>query len=38
MFPKGYGRKGGAYSRSEVPQNRTEGKQGRDKRTQQDSE
>jgi len=26
MFPKGSGRKGGAYSRSEVPQNRSEGK------------
>jgi len=26
MFPKGSGRKGGAYSRSEVPQKRTEGK------------
>jgi hypothetical protein len=38
MFPKGCGRKGGAYSRNKVPQNRTEGKQGRDRGTQQDSE
>jgi len=38
MFPKGSVRKGGAYSRSEVPENRTEGKQGRDRATQQGSE
>ena len=38
VFPKGSGRIGGAYSRSEVPWNRTEGKQGRDRGAQQDSE
>lgn len=37
-FPKGTGRKGGVYSRSDTGQNRIEGKQGKDRATCQDCE